>query len=236
MKFFNRLACLLLMVCLSACQLQKPHIPHYVDNVPQRAKIIASQTQYLSPKVTALALYAYNNAQYAGYGEKHILTIIDYSQPSDYNRFWVIDLDHNKVLFKELVAHGINSGELYATKFSDGIDSKASSIGMYVTAPNAYVGRHGYSLRLSGLEPGFNGNAWSRAIVIHAAPYVCNEFINVHGIAGRSWGCPALNPKDSKRIINTIRGDTLIFAYANNPRWLAHSRFLNPLIQKPSTL
>jgi hypothetical protein len=227
MRNIFRAFTLLFALCLTACQLQKPHIPHIVDNVPDRAKVLAAQTQYLSPKVAALALYAYNNAQKAGYGERHILTIIDYSRPSDCNRFWVIDLDHNKVLFKELVAHGINSGDLYATNFSDSINSRASSVGMYMTAPQAYYGRHGYSLRLEGLEPGFNGNAWSRSIVIHPAPYVCKEFIAQHGIVGRSWGCPALNPKDVKKIISTIKGGTLIFAYANDPKWLQQSKFLH---------
>lgn len=226
-KIFRKMFLSVLLVMLAACALYRTHTPHYVDNIPLRAQIIAKQTRNLSPKVVALALVAYNKAQSEGYGDKHILTIIDYSAPSTRHRFWVINLDTNKVLFKELVAHGMGSGELYATKFSDQIDSKETSIGMYMTAPEAYDGRHGYSLRLKGLEPGFNTNAWSRAIVIHSAPYVCDGFIKQHGFAGRSWGCPALNPKDIRAIINTIKGGSLIFAYANNPQWLNHSKFLN---------
>ena len=215
------------LVGLSACSLRQPHIPHYVDNIPQRAQSLAAQTKYLSPRLAALALFAYNNAQRAGYGDKHILTIIDYSAPSSRHRFWVINMDTNTILFKELVAHGVGSGELYAVKFSNRIDSKETSIGMYLTAPEAYEGRHGYSLRLDGLEPGFNSNAWSRAIVVHAAPYVCDGFIQQHGFAGRSWGCPALDPRNVHAIIATIKGGSLIFAYGKDPTWLRHSRFLS---------
>jgi hypothetical protein len=215
-------------VCFfTSCTLKPVHTPYYVDNISQRAQYIAAQTCYLTPKVVALALIAYNKVQAQGYGEKHILTIIDYSDPSNHNRFWVIDLSTNKVLFRELVAHGIGSGELYATHFSDKIDSRTTSIGMYITAQNDYHGRHGHSLRLKGLEAGFNGNAWSRAIVIHSAPYVCNQFIQKHGFVGRSWGCIALNPKDINQIIATLKGGTLIFAYANDPNWLNHSNLLH---------
>lgn len=224
---FKKIVCFILCLILAACNLQPVHVPHIIDNIPQRVQYICSQTQNLSPKVLALALIAYNKAQKDGYGDKHILTIIDYSNPSTRNRFWVIDLDHNKVLFREMVAHGENSGDLYATNFSDNIDSKQSSIGVFVTAKDSYFGRHGYSLRIKGLEPGYNSNAWSRAIVIHAAPYVCPEFLQKNGFVGRSWGCPAINPRDIKNVINTIRGGTIIFAYANVPDWLQHSYYLH---------
>ena len=211
----------------TSCTIQNRHVPQYVENIPQRAQYIASQSHYLSPKLVVMALNAYNKAQSLGYGEKHILTIIDYSEPSTCSRFWVIDLNTNKILFQELVAHGQGSGSLYATNFSDQINSKSTSVGVYLTAPSPYYGRHGYSLRLKGLEPGFNGNAWTRAIVLHSAPYVCQSFAHTHGFVGRSWGCPALNPKDIKQIINVLKGNTLIFAYGNNPDWLKHSHFLN---------
>ena len=226
-SFAKIIITLIALFCFTSCTMQPMHIPHYVDNIPQRAQYIAAQTHYLTPKVAALALMAYNKTQAQGYGEKHILTIIDYSDPSNHNRLWVIDLNNNKVLFRELVAHGVGSGELYATNFSDQIDSRTTSIGMYITAPNDYRGRHRHSLRVKGLEPGFNGNAWSRAIVIHPAPYVCDQFIQQHGFVGRSWGCMALNSKYINQIIATLKGGTLIFAYANDPNWLHHSKLLN---------
>lgn len=203
------------------------HIPQYIDHIPERAALLVAQTQDLTARVAMLALIAYNKAQAAGYGDKHILTIIDYSEPSSEHRFWVIDLDSNKILFHELVAHGVGSGTLYATRFSDQINSKETSIGLFITAANPYRGRHGESLHLQGLEPGFNGNVWARSIVIHAAPYVCDQFVHQHGMAGQTWGCPALNSKDIKQIIDTIKGGTLLFAYANDPNWLQHSKFLH---------
>ena len=225
----KKISLMLCCIFLSGCAYN--HVPHYVDpnEIPERAMSISQQTQSLNPHIITLALNAYNKAQSLGYGNKHILTIIDYSKPSSNNRFWVINLDTNRVLFRELVAHGIGSGDLYSTNFSDRMDSKQSSIGMYVTNEAPYRGRHGYSLRLIGLEPGFNGNAYKRAIVIHGASYVCQEWVEEHGILGQSWGCPALNPRDLKRIINTIAGGTLVFAYANNPVWLNQSVFLKPM-------
>lgn len=215
---------LLLTCCVS--QSGYHHVPYYVDHIPERATVIAGQTRYLTPQIVMLALTAYNKAQAEGYGEKHILTIIDYAEPSIHNRFWVINLDTNKVLFRELVAHGMGSGMLYATRFSDQINSKTTSIGLYMTAPMDYRGRHGRSLRLHGLEPGFNGNAWTRAIVIHSGSYVSDQFIRTHGFVGCTWGCPAVSPKDANQIIATIKGGTLVFAYANDQNWLMHSKFL----------
>lgn len=218
-----------LVLLLNGCVTQSAHrhTPQYIDHIPYRAAFLVAQTQDLTVRVATLALQAYNKAQAAGYGDKHILTIIDYSEPSTEHRFWVIDLDSNKVLFHELVAHGVGSGALYATRFSDQINSKETSIGLFLTAQNPYRGRHGESLHLQGLEPGFNGNVWARSIVIHAAPYVCDQFVHQHGMVGQTWGCPALNAKDVRQIINTIKGGTLLFAYANDPNWLQHSRFLN---------
>jgi len=229
-QWFNRLILFICTLLITCCVTQPgyQHVPHYLDHIPERASALAAQTRYLTPSLASLALTAYNKAQAAGYGGgKHILTIIDYSEPSTRNRIWVIDLDSNKVLFRELVAHGIGSGMLYATQFSDQVNSKTSSIGMYQTANNDYRGRHGHALRLQGLEPGFNGHALHRAIVVHAAPYVCDSYIKKYGYTGCTWGCPALNPKDINQIIATIKGGTLLFAYANDPNWLAHSRFLH---------
>lgn len=218
----------LLALLLNACVSGAPkHTPYIVNLVDQRAQVIAKQTDNtLRPPLVVLALSAYNNAQKAGFGNKHLFSIIDYSLPSTANRLWVIDLDNNQVIFSEKVAHGIGSGELYATRFSDQIDSKETSIGMYMTTNNGYKGRHGYALRLKGLEPGFNDLALKRAIVLHSATYVSDDFIHIHGYIGQTWGCPAINGRNLRGIINTLKGGTLIFAYANDPLWLKHSRFL----------
>ncbi len=119
------------------------------------------------------------------------LTLIDYSRPSVEPRLWVFDLTNGRLLFKELVAHGRNSGDNMATRFSDEMNSHQSSLGLFVTR-DTYVGSNGYSLRLDGLEPGFNGRARDRAIVMHGAPYVNAALSSAQGRIGRSWGCPAL--------------------------------------------
>ncbi len=212
---------------LTGCSSTPKHTPHIVNDVNQRGMVIAAQTQnHLRPQLVNLALHAYNNAQLDGFGNKHILSIIDYSLPSTMNRLWIINLDTNQVLFAEKVAHGIGSGTLYATQFSDQIDSRESSIGMYQTRLNGYRGRHGYSLRLIGLEPGYNDQAFKRAIVLHSAPDISDAFIQTHGFLGLTWGCPAINPAHIRPVINTLSGGTLIFAYANDPAWLKNSRFL----------
>ena len=154
------------------------------------------------------------------------LTLIDYSKPSVEPRLWVYDLTTGKMLFKELVAHGKNTGDNMATRFSDTLNSRQSSIGLFVTA-DTYVGSNGYSLRLDGLEPGFNTHARERAIVMHGAPYVSTQFASAQGRIGRSWGCPALREAVARQVIDTIRGGGVIFSYYPDQTWLKSSRFLN---------
>ena len=154
------------------------------------------------------------------------LTVIDYSLPSTDPRLWVFDWSSGRLLFRELVAHGRNTGENLARHFSDVVDSRQSSLGLFVTA-DAYAGSNGYSLRLDGLEPGFNGRARERAIVIHGAPYVSPALAATQGRIGRSWGCPALREAIARRVIDTIRGGGALFAYYPDSAWLEGSRYLN---------
>ncbi len=154
------------------------------------------------------------------------LTLIDYSKPSTKPRLWVYDLTTGKLLFTELVAHGKNTGDNMATHFSDTLNSRQSSIGLFVTS-DTYVGSNGYSLRLDGLEPGFNTHARERAIVMHGAPYVSTQFASAQGRIGRSWGCPALREAVARQVIDTIRGGGVIFSYYPDQTWLKSSRFLN---------
>ena len=154
------------------------------------------------------------------------LTLIDYSKPSTEPRLWVFDIVTGELLFKELVAHGRNTGDNLATRFSDEMNSRQTSLGLFVTA-DTYVGRNGYSLRLDGLEPGFNHRARDRAIVMHGAPYVSAAFGSSHGRLGRSWGCPALGEAVARDVIDTIRGGGVIFSYYPDSTWLKSSRFLN---------
>ncbi len=154
------------------------------------------------------------------------LTLIDYSKPSTEPRLWVFDIITGELLFKELVAHGRNTGDNLATRFSDEMNSRQTSLGLFVAA-DTYVGRNGYSLRLDGLEPGFNHRARDRAIVMHGAPYVSAAFGSSHGRLGRSWGCPVLGEAVVRDVIDTIRGGGVIFSYYPHSTWLKSSRFLN---------
>jgi hypothetical protein len=154
------------------------------------------------------------------------LTLIDYSLPSTQPRLWVFDLRSGRVLFKELVAHGRNSGDNMATRFSDVMESRESSLGLFRTA-DSYVGHNGYSLRLDGLEPGFNSHARERAIVMHGAPYVDPAVAKTNGRLGRSWGCPALREAVARQVIDTVRDGGVIFSYYPDPAWLKASTFLN---------
>ena len=155
-----------------------------------------------------------------------LLTVIDYSKPSTEQRLWVLDLQSERVLYQELVAHGRGSGENIATKFSNEDGSHQTSLGLFRTA-DTYVGSNGYSLRLDGLEPGVNDNARDRAIVIHGAPYVNESTSKAVGRLGRSWGCPALRPAVARSVIDTIKEGSLVFSYYPDKQWLKTSQYLN---------
>ena len=163
------------------------------------------------------------------------LTLIDYSLPSASPRLWVFDLRSGQLLFKELVAHGRNSGDAAASHFSDVSGSRQSSLGLFRTA-DVYVGHNGYSLRLDGLEPGFNSQARARAIVMHGARYVDPAIASASGRVGRSWGCPALREAIARQVIDTVRGGGVIFSYYPDPAWLATSKFLHCAAVQPVTV
>ncbi len=130
------------------------------------------------------------------------------------------------MLFQELVAHGKNSGDNLTTRFSNMADSLQTSLGLFST-DDTYLGANGYSLRLEGLEPDVNDRARARAIVMHGAPYVNAETARKLGRLGRSWGCPAVSLESARRLIDTVKGGTPVFAYYPDKAWLAGSRFLN---------
>ncbi|MGL6100512.1 MAG: murein L,D-transpeptidase catalytic domain family protein [Fusobacteriaceae bacterium] len=156
-----------------------------------------------------------------------ILTIIDYTKPSTEKRFYVIDLKKNKILYKSHVSHGKNSGENYTLKFSNRENSYQSSYGFFRTA-ETYYGGNGYSLRLDGLEPGINNNARSRAIVIHGADYANpRSSFGTNDRLGRSLGCPALPTNLSKKVIDTIKNGTLIYAHANELNYAMNSKIID---------
>ena len=154
-----------------------------------------------------------------------ILTIIDFSKSSSQNRLFVIDIENKKIEHKSLVAHGRNSGFEFASKFSNKISSYQSSLGFYKTA-ETYIGKHGFSLRLDGLEFS-NSNARSRAIVMHGADYASKNFAQQNGRLGRSLGCPSVPIKQHKEIIETIKNGSCFFIYAPQESYLSKSNLIN---------
>jgi hypothetical protein len=187
---------------------------------------LMSQAPGLHATVLKLALNAERCALDQGLVKRRdLLTVIDYSIASTQPRLFVFDLVAKKLLFRELVAHGKASGGKETTFVSNDPGSLATSVGLFVTE-DTYVGHNGYSLRLKGLEPGFNDMALARAIVMHGAYYVSQEAIKALGRLGRSWGCPAVRAEISQKLINTIRGGSAIFAYYPDKAWLSQSTFL----------
>jgi hypothetical protein len=190
------------------------------------ARAFAS-AQTLDSSVLHLALSAATCAREKGaIANDRLLTVIDYSKASTEPRLWVLDLESERVLFQEVVAHGRGSGDNYATRFSNADGSYQTSLGLFRTA-DTYVGANGYSLRLDGLEAGVNDRARDRAIVMHGAPYVNPAATRTLGRLGRSLGCPALRPAVARTIIDTIKEGSLVFAYYPDRDWLRASRFLN---------
>jgi hypothetical protein len=188
----------------------------------------------LDPGVLELALRASSCAKRQRLlGADDTLTVIDYTRPSTERRLWVLDLRVGEVVFEELVAHGRESGEDLATRFSNELGSHQSSLGLFVTL-DEYSGRHGRSLRLRGLEPGVNDRAFERALVVHGADYVSEHFGVLYGRLGRSFGCAALSRETAPKVIERIRGGSPMFVYYPEPTWLATSSFLGSCEEQPT--
>lgn len=157
--------------------------------------------------------------------KRDILTLIDFSKPSTEERLYVFDMKKHRLLFSSVVSHGKNSGNNYATSFSNEYGSYKSSLGFYLTE-STYQGKNGYSLILNGLEKGINDRARERAIVVHGAAYADPSVVARGGRLGRSFGCPALPPKLSRPIIDAIKGGSVMYIYADASDYLAHSTIL----------
>ena len=193
-------------------------------SVLDRQQRLLQQLAGLAPDadrgVLALALQARECALRSGEANEDArLAVIDYSMPSSQKRLWVFDVANDKLLFREHVSHGQGSGENIATRFSNVEGSYATSLGLYRTA-ETYIGGNGYSLRMDGLDPGFNDNARQRAIVMHGAWYANPDLIRSQGRLGRSQGCPALREGIAKVVIDSMKQRQLLFAYANDAAFL----------------
>lgn len=178
----------------------------------------------VDPGVLALALEARSCAVRNGEADARArLAVIDYSRPSTEQRLWVFDLVEGRLLHREYVAHGSGSGDNFAKHFSNIEGSYQTSLGLFRTA-ETYMGKNGYSLRMDGLDPGFNDNARPRAIVMHGAWYANPDLIRTQGRLGRSQGCPALREQVARVVIDELKQRNLMFAYADDAAWLRDGR------------
>ena len=187
---------------------------------------LGAEQEGLRFETFAKAMTGYLNLHQAGKlaEDKQVLTVIDFDLPSTEKRLWVLDLAKNDILFHTLVAHGHNSGENEATNFSNTDQSNMSSLGFYATG-GEYEGKHGHSLRLQGLDEGYNTNAAARSVVMHGADYVSEDFIKQNGRLGRSLGCPALPMDQYSQIIDVVNGGTCLFLNKSDAGY--SSQFLN---------
>lgn len=180
----------------------------------------------LDQQVLRHALAAMQCAVNNGAAPARRLAVIDYSRPSAERRLWLFDLDRRRLLLHDFVAHGRRSGENFATEFSNSLGSHQSSLGLFRTA-ESYRGKHGYSLRMDGLEPGINDLARERAIVIHAADYVNPALVASQGRIGRSLGCPAVRPEIAQMVIDQLKNGQFMFAWYPDQNWMRSSAYFN---------
>ena len=181
----------------------------------------------LSYQVFRYAMTGYYSLRQAGkLNDKQIISIIDFTKSSAKKRFYTIDLSRLAVKFHTLVSHGKNTGEDAAKSFSNILHSNQSSLGFYVTG-ETYVGSKGYSLKLDGIESGYNDKMRERAVVMHNAEYVSESWVKKYGRLGRSQGCPALPVEIGKKVIDVVKNKTVIFAYYNDETYLQTSSYLD---------
>lgn len=188
------------------------------------AAALSAQAPGLSSQALVLAVQALENARRESLLQTapRSLAVIDFSLPSTQKRLWIFDLESKALLFEEWVAHGRKTGDNMAEHFSNVHESHMSSLGAF-QAGATYTGKNGYSLRLHGLEPGFNDQAFARAIVIHGAPYVSQDIIRAQGRLGRSWGCPAVRSEVTRPLINTLADHAFLFSFYPDRQWLSQS-------------
>lgn len=155
---------------------------------------------------------------------KDLLTIVDFTLPSNKHRLYVINMHTGTIMMGLYVSHGKNSGpsSKWTKSFSNKNNSLQSSLGVYLTE-KTYHGKHGFSLRIKGLEKS-NNNAYARSVVVHAAEYATPNFITKFGRAGTSWGCFAVAPTENEQLIDYIKNGSVIYAYGKSEEYMASTK------------
>ncbi|MCG7199805.1 murein L,D-transpeptidase catalytic domain family protein [Marinobacter pelagius] len=220
--FSERIALFLCLPILTLLSVQAHSAP-LDDTLVAR---MAESAPRLDSKVLSMAVSASRCAVGNGVAMPERLAVIDFSLPSSQERMWIFDVRTGDLLLRDLVAHGRKSGNFRSTAFSNVEGSNMSSIGLF-RGSESYYGKHGYSLRLDGLEPGVNDLARQRAIVIHGADYVSDSWVDQYGRIGRSLGCPAVDNQVIEEVVDSLKGGQLVFKYYPDQEWLQSSSFLH---------
>ncbi|WP_431216703.1 murein L,D-transpeptidase catalytic domain family protein [Puia sp. P3] len=221
--------------------------PNFKTNESKAAARAAKRAEMKMILATAASIYAEMDLEDSGLSRKafesawtgyyklrkkgflrrsNILSICDFSQSSSNQRLYVIDVRNRRLLYRTYVAHGINSGEEFANSFSNKMESCKSSLGFYITK-KTYSGINGMSLRIEGVDKGFNDNAAKRAIVIHGANYVSKRILNKYGVMGTTFGCPAIPSEMTSQIIPVVKNGSCFFIYYPSQKYLTKSAVLN---------
>ena len=204
----------------------KKYISLYIIAITLPGTAIPEGTKLPRTEVMKILYKAYSKAKEEQLTQSSIVTVVDYSLPSNQPRLWVMDMSDHSIIKHTTVAHGKYSGQALTTSFSNQEGSLKSSLGVFLTG-DTYQGKHGKSMRLKGLEKGFNDNAEKRGIVVHGAKYVHRTCNNAIGMCnGRSFGCPAVSDKEVKAIIENTQAGSLWVSYYPDQQWLTHSDFL----------
>jgi hypothetical protein len=163
--------------------------------------------------------------------QKPYLYFVDYGLPSTEKRGYVFDMSTLTVVDGPfMVAHGRGSSTTQygvPTFFSNASNSYATSLGLYVAQStydfHGHMGGLGYTsvgLRLEGVSSGFNDNALARRVVAHGAPYVTSSK------AGRSLGCPAMEPERAQRLLPKLADGGMVFLFAPDTDWLSRDQWI----------
>lgn len=227
-----KLKSLLLFIFISLAFVQCNSIHYRTEKITPPGEEVETEikTIYIASKLKSILSFDLFRMAMIGFynidGAKlDKVVIVDFTKPSTTERCYIIDIEKKRLLYKCLMAHGVNSGGNIPSEFSNTPNSKQSSLGFFLIA-ETYEGKHGLSVRLDGVEKEINHNARERAIVIHGADYVSADFISQKGRLGRSWGCPALPLELSKEIIPIISNKRCLFIFGNNPDYLTDSNYI----------
>ncbi|WP_366933110.1 murein L,D-transpeptidase catalytic domain family protein [Flavobacterium sp.] len=206
-------------------------VKNEADNIKEKSELLYCDIQTEGFSLPELEIFTkafegYTALEAQGKIKNNILTIIDFSLSSTKDRMWVIDMVNKKVILQTLVSHGIKSGKEFAKSFSNQNESNKSSLGFYLTG-ETYIGKHGISLKLDGLEFGLNDKARERAVVIHGAEYVSKKLANKQGYLGRSQGCPAVATAIAPKLIQTIKNKSVLFIYHPTRMYVNKSKLVS---------